>query len=235
MAAGALALVAIAVVWAWARGGSALAPLAIGLGVFVIAGALTDLIERTGLMRVPFRSAMHRARGLPRSNWGTMFAHAGVGVALIGIVCETTWNSEYIGSMKADATAKVAGYELTLEGLTQRQGPNYSEMLARFAVKLDGQLLDVMTPSKRNYPARASSTTEAALLSRGASQLYISLGDTAADGAIAVRIYYKPLVLLIWFGPVLMAFGGMLSLSDRRLRVGAPRPAKVPRALQAAE
>ena len=69
----------------------------------------------------------------------------------------------------------------------------------------------------------------------GVSQLYISLGDAHADGSIAVRMYYKPLVLLIWFGPVLMALGGALSLSDRRLRVGAPKPAKSPRALQPAE
>jgi cytochrome c-type biogenesis protein CcmF len=78
-------------------------------------------------------------------------------------------------------------------------------------------------------------TTEAALMTRGASQLYISLGDTTNDGGVAVRIYHKPLVLLIWFGPVLMAFGGLLSLSDRRLRVGAPQPARTARALQPAE
>jgi cytochrome c-type biogenesis protein CcmF len=184
---------------------------------------------------MPFATAMRRARGLPRSTWGTTFAHAGVGVALIGIVCETTWNSEYIGSMKPDDVAKIAGYELKLDGVTQRQGPNFREMLAQFTVTLDGKPLCAMTPSKRNFPARGSSTTEAALLTRGASQLYISLGDTTADGAIAVRIYHKPLVLLIWWGPVLMAFGGMLSLSDRRLRVGAPKPAKALRGLQAAE
>jgi cytochrome c-type biogenesis protein CcmF len=119
--------------------------------------------------------------------------------------------------------------------VTQRQGPNFREMLAQFTVTLDGKPLSAMTPSKRNFTTRGSSTTEAALLTRGASQLYISLGDTTADGAIAVRIYHKPLVLLIWWGPVLMAFGGMLSLSDRRLRVGAPKPAKVLRGLQAAE
>jgi len=72
-------------------------------------------------------------------------------------------------------------------------------------------------------------------LRRGVSQLYVSLGDTTPDDAIVVRIYHKPMVLLIWFGPVLMAFGGLLSLSDRRLRVGAPRPAKALRAMQAAE
>jgi cytochrome c-type biogenesis protein CcmF len=92
-----------------------------------------------------------------------------------------------------------------------------------------------MTPSKRSFTTRGTSTTEAALKSRGASQLYLSLGDGTADGGITVRIYHKPLVLLIWFGPVLMAFGGLLSLSDRRLRVGAPKPAKALRGLQAAE
>jgi cytochrome c-type biogenesis protein CcmF len=235
MAAGIAALVAVAVVWAMVRGGSALAPLAIGLGVFVIAGALNDLAERTGLFRMAFATTLRRARGLPRSNWGTAFAHAGIGVALIGIVCETTWNSEYIAAMKPGDVAKVAGYELKLDGLSQRQGPNFHEMLASFAVTLGGKPLGVMTPSKRNFTTRGMSTTESALLTRGVSQLYISLGDATADGGLTVRIYHKPLVLLIWFGPVLMAFGGMLSLSDRRLRVGAPKPARALGGLQAAE
>jgi len=69
-------------------------------------------------------------------------------------------------------------------------------------------------------------TTEAALMNRGLSQLYVSLGDVQPDGAIAVRLYHKPLVLLIWLGAVVMVMGGALSLSDRRWRVGAPRPAR---------
>jgi cytochrome c-type biogenesis protein CcmF len=235
LAAGIAALLAIAMVWAWTTGGAALAPLAIGLAVFVIAGSVVDITERIMLFRLPFPITLRRARGLPRSAWGTAFAHAGIGVALIGIVCETTWNTEYIGTMKVNDVAKLAGYELTLKDVTQGQGPNYRESVARFKVTRGGDEIGTMTPSKRNFTARQSSTTEAALLSRGASQLYISLGDEAANGAISVRIYHKPLVLMIWWGPVLMALGGLLSLSDRRLRVGAPKPAKASRALQAAE
>ncbi|WOH68408.1 heme lyase CcmF/NrfE family subunit [Bradyrhizobium sp. BWA-3-5] len=234
-AAGLVALVAIAVLFAWTQGGATLAPLAIGLAIFVIGGAVSDLAERIGLFRVPLGTALRRGRGLPRATWGTAFAHAGLGIALIGVVCETTWNSEYIGTMKVDSVASVAGYQLKLDGITQRQGPNFREMIAQFTVSRDGETLQVMTPSKRNFTTRGASTTEAALLTRGASQLYISLGDTNAEGAIAVRIYHKPLVLLIWWGPVLMAFGGVLSLSDRRLRVGAPKPAKAARTLQPAE
>ena len=235
IAAGIVALIMVALVWAWTAGGSTFAPLAIGLALFVIVGAVIDVVERVGLFRVPPGVTIRRARGLPRSAWGTMFAHAGVGIALIGIVCETTWNSENIRSMRAGDVTNIAGYGLKLESLTPRQGPNYHEMAAKFGVLVDGRLIATMTPSKRNFTTRGATTTEAALLSRGASQLYISLGDIAADGSVTVRIYHKPLVLLIWFGPVLMAFGGMLSLSDRRLRVGAPKPAKSVRGLQAAE
>ena len=235
IAAGIAALVATAIVWAWTSGGAALAPLAIGLAVFVIGGAIIDIVERISLFSSPFATAMRRARGLPRSTWGTAFAHAGVGVALVGIVCETTWNSEYIGTLKPNDVAKLAGYELKLDDVTQLQGQNFREMLAKFTINRGREKIGELTPSKRNFTARQSSTTEAALLSRGFSQLYISLGETAADGGVAVRMYHKPMVLLIWFGPILMAVGGVLSLSDRRLRVGAPKPAKVLRAMQAAE
>jgi cytochrome c-type biogenesis protein CcmF len=235
IAAGVVALLAVAFVWAWTFGGPVLAPLAIGLAVFVIAGSLSDMVERIGLLRNPLSIAARRARGLPRSAWGTMFAHAGIGVALIGIVCETTWNSEHIAAMKEGDQVKLAGYELKFDGATQRQGPNFRELQTRFSISEGGRPIGVMTPSKRSFTTRNTSTTEAALLSRGFSQLYISLGEIDASGAVTVRIYHKPLVLLIWLGPLMMAFGGLLSLSDRRLRVGAPKPAKPQRALQPAE
>jgi cytochrome c-type biogenesis protein CcmF len=78
-------------------------------------------------------------------------------------------------------------------------------------------------------------TTEAALMTRGVSQLYLSLGDPGPNDQVAVRLYFKPHVLLIWLGAAIMFAGGALSLSDRRLRVGAPRPAKARAVLQAAE
>jgi len=94
-----------------------------------------------------------------------------------------------------------------------------------------------LEPSKRSFAARSSSTTEAALMTRGVSQLYMSLGDVNDDGSIAVRVYFKPLVLLIWLGSLVMMLGGALSLSDRRLRIGAPKPARKPArpAMQPAE
>jgi len=237
-AAGIVALVTIAVLWAWTRGGGAFAPLMIGIAVFVVLGAITDIAERMQLFRAPLVTSLSRARGLPRSTWGSAFAHAGLGIALIGIVCETTWNSESIASMQPKDVVTVGGYHVRLDDVTQQQGPNYREAVSHFTVMLDGKTIGIMTPSKRNFATRAMSTTEAALLTRGVSQLYISLGDSHTDGSVAVRIYHKPLVLLIWFGPLLMAFGGMLSLTDRRLRVGAPKPAKAAKAtgaLQAAE
>ncbi len=90
----------------------------------------------------------------------------------------------------------------------------------------NGQVVGVMEPSKRVYNARQMPTSEAAIKSIGFSQLYLAIGDEMNAGGIAVRFYWKPLVLLVWLGSVVMALGGFLSLSDRRLRVGAPKPAR---------
>jgi cytochrome c-type biogenesis protein CcmF len=51
------------------------------------------------------------------------------------------------------------------------------------------------------------------------------ISETGANEAASVgmRIYFHPLVRLIWLGTFIMFFGGMISLSDRRLRVGAPQ------------
>ena len=235
--AAAIAIVGIAVTYVIAGGSAVLAPFAIGLAVFVMAGAVTDLLERTGLFRVPLGNAAARARGLPRSAWGTAIAHFGLGVSLLGIVCETNWGAERIVELKPNAIVSLRSYDLTFDGLVTRQGPNYRELTAKFTVRQGGVVIGALEPSKRNFPSRGSATTEAALLTRGASQLYVSLGDPSPDGSIAVRIYHKPLVLLIWLGAVVMVLGGAMSLSDRRLRIGAPKPAKGPAkpALQPAE
>lgn len=221
-----LAAVAIAAGFAMTRGGPVLAPLGIGLAIFVMAGALTELAERTLILRVPFGVALRRAAGLPRSTWGTALAHFGLGVTLLGLVVTTAWGVERIVSVQPRQTVDIAHYRLSFEGVSTRDGPNYRELIARFIVRrTSGEPIGIVEPSKRNFPSRNTSTTEAALMTRGVSQLYVSLGDTNADGSVAVRAYYKPLVLLIWLGAVVMFLGGGLSLSDRRLRIGAPKPA----------
>jgi cytochrome c-type biogenesis protein CcmF len=226
--AAALAIIAIATTIAVTSGGPVLAPFGIGLAVFAMAGAMTDLVERLSLFRSPLAISFARARGLPRSAWGTALAHFGLGVSLLGIVCASTWGSERIVSLKPGAGLSISSYDLTFNGTVMRQGANYRELTARFTVRQGGSVIAAMEPSKRSFGTRQMTTTEAALLTRGFSQLYLSLGDVDQDGSIAVRLYHKPLVLLIWLGAVVMFFGGALSLSDRRLRIGAPKPARRP-------
>jgi cytochrome c-type biogenesis protein CcmF len=236
LAAALLGALATAAAFAIEQGGPVLAPFGAGIAVFVMAGAVTDLAERTLFLRVPFHASLQRAIGLPRSAWGTSFAHFGIGVTLLGIVAVTAWGSERIVEVKTGDSLDIAHYRVTLAGLFSRDGPNYQDMLGRFTVRrMNGDFIGVMEPSRRSFPNRSMTTTEAALMTRGVSQLYLSLGDPAPNGSVAVRLYFKPHVLLIWLGAAIMFAGGALSLSDRRLRVGAPRPAKARAALQAAE
>ncbi len=230
-----IAAIAVAVIFAMEGGGPLLVPFAIGLALYVMAGALTEIVERTGLLKVPLATAFARARGLPRSAWGATFAHFGLGITLLGVIGETQWSLERIAELKPGQSIAIRRYDLHFDGVTARQGPNYRELAARFTVRRHGDVVGVMEPAKRSFPSRGTAVTETALMTRGVSQLYLSLGDPNPDGSLAVRLYYKPLVLLIWFGAVVMVIGGALSLSDRRLRVGAPKPARSKAALSPAE
>jgi cytochrome c-type biogenesis protein CcmF len=236
LAAALLSLVAMAAAFALEHGGPVMAPFGVGIAVFVMMGAVTDVAERTMILRIPFNAVWHRAIGMPRSVWGTAFAHFGIGATLLGIVSVTAWGSEHIAAIKPGEVIDVSHYRLTFDGTFNRPGPNYSDVVGHFTVRrASGEVIGVMEPTRRTFPARNMATTEAALMTRGVSQLYVSLGDPDASGAVPVRLYFKPNVLLIWGGALIMFLGGGLSLSDRRLRIGAPRPAKAKAALVPAE
>ncbi|MCY0146352.1 heme lyase CcmF/NrfE family subunit [Hoeflea sp. G2-23] len=207
-------------------GAPVLAGLGIALGVFLILGAFTDLALRSGVGRLSSGVAWGRLIGLPRSAFGAAFAHMGLGVAVIGIVAASTMSTESVVAMNPGDTAQVAGYELRFDGLREIAGPNYTAQQGEFTVLRGGVAVDNISAAKRFYPARGMPTTESGILTFGASQLYIALGELDPNGGMVVRIWWKSLVTLVWFGPILMMIGGLFSLSDRRLRIGAPNRAR---------
>ncbi|SCB08747.1 heme lyase CcmF/NrfE family subunit [Rhizobium lusitanum] len=217
-----LAFLAGLVLFYLRHGGPVLAVLGLAAGFFLVFGALADLWYRAGVRKVAANVAWRRLRGLPRSAFGTALAHAGLGVTVLGIVAVTTFETENITSMKPGETAELGGYSLRFEGMQPGVGPNYTEDRARFTVSRGGVAFAKMSSSKRVFTANRTATTEAGILTLGPSQLYVSVGDASKDGGMVVRIWWKPFILCIWMGALVMAIGGFVSLSDRRLRVGAP-------------
>jgi cytochrome c-type biogenesis protein CcmF len=225
-AAAAITLVALVATLAAYHRGPWLAPFGLALGVWVVAGALSEWATRVKLFGAPAADSLHRARGLPRAAYGAMLAHAGIGISVIGIVATTAWQSEVVLSMKAGDRAEIAGYALTFRGAAPSQGPNYQEQIGLFTVTRGGAAVTELSPSKRTFDTPRQTTTEAGIHVSWRGDLYAVLGDEVAGGGFVVRVYFNPLVRFIWLGALLMALGGALSLSDRRLRIGAPRRAR---------
>ncbi|PZQ16956.1 MAG: heme lyase NrfEFG subunit NrfE [Ancylobacter novellus] len=220
-----VAIVATAIVAGFTIGGPWLAPIGIGLGLFAVVGAFAEVMERTKLFRAKPADSWARAKGLPSSAWGGAFAHAGMGVTLIGVVAATAWSSEQVVALKPGETVSLSGFELTFDGLQARKGPNFTANVATLTVREGGAVVATVEPSRRIYQARKMDLAESGIATFGLSQLYAATAEARDDGATGFRLQYKPLVLLIWLGSVVMAIGGVLSLADRRLRVGAPRRA----------
>jgi cytochrome c-type biogenesis protein CcmF len=225
-------LVVLVTLIAFARGGPALAPIAAALAVFVMLGTLTEVVARVWRRGASPGVALSRAAGLPLSFWGGALAHFGAGVALLGLA-STGFGAETIVAMKTGATQTVGPYQITLDSLADRAGSNYRETVGEMTIRKDGAVVATVEPARRLFATRQMATTQAGIATLNFGQVYTAIGDPNDEGAVAARLYWKPLVTLIWLGAVAMALGGALSLADRRLRFGAPAPARSPAAAAA--
>jgi cytochrome c-type biogenesis protein CcmF len=205
---------------------SALAALGIGLGVWAIMGALSELADRLALLRAPLASTLSRARGMPRSAWAMTLAHVGIGVVILGVTATATGRTERLLVMQDGQRVELAGYDVVFQGVAEVRGPNYIAQRGTFAVSYGGSPVSVLHSEKRFFPVEGMPTTEAGIDTGLFRDLYLVLGDPAAAGGWTVRLYHNPLAFWIWGGAGLMGLAGLISLSDRRLRVGAPRPAR---------
>ena len=223
-----LAVVAAIAALAMFYRGPWLAPLGIALGVYVMGGALSEWLYRIKFGSAAREEVIRRAVNLPRSAYGTLLAHFGIGLMVVGIVATTAYQTERILVMKPGDQIDVAGYALKFIGVSPNRGPNYKEDTGRFEVSRAGRLLTVLEPSKRIYDAPPSATTESGIDASWRGDLYVVIGDDQGAGAYAVRAYFNPLVRFIWLGALIMFLGGGISLTDRRLRVGTPSKSRTP-------
>jgi len=206
-------------------GGPVLAVLGLGLAAWLFAAVLTELAERVRLFRVPLADSIRRGINLPRSAFGMTFAHLGLAVSVAGFSA-SAFDKEAIEVVKVGGAVAIAGYEVKLEAVNRLPGPNFTADDATIRIARGGALVAVVHPERRFFPLQQQTTSETAIRTNFLADLYVALGDSDDTGNWTIRVYWKPLVPWIWIGAVIMAFGGMVSLSDRRWRVGVAARAR---------
>ena len=186
-----------------------------GLAAWLIVSSGIDLSGRSWRGGVPF--------GALASN----LAHIGLAVTLIGIGGTTLWRSEALEVLKFGESMNIAGYTLRLDGVVPRTGPNYQAAHADITVLRGGNVIAVMHPERRVFPAERQETVETAIRTTIFTDLYLALGDQRDARHWTVRAYVNPLAPFIWLGAVVMALGGFASLASR-LRRARAAPQAVP-------
>ncbi|HYC75276.1 heme lyase CcmF/NrfE family subunit [Brevundimonas sp.] len=224
VAAGLALLLALAG-WLMFEPRKALSAAGIGLSAWLIVGALAETAERVRLFRSPLAESLRRAKGLPLGAWGTTLAHAGLGVFVLGAVVETGYRAEAARPVAIGEVVEAGPWAVRLDDVRVVEGPNYLAERGLLTVTLrSGAAPRQITAERRFFPAGGQTTTEVGLDFRGLDDVYVVLGERgqSATGAPAwnVRVWWNPWARLIFLGPAIMALGGVLSLMDRRLRLG---------------
>jgi cytochrome c-type biogenesis protein CcmF len=210
----------------------------LALGTWLIVGSVIELFTRVKAGAAPVGETLRRLGALPRGQWGMTLAHAGLGVFVLGTSFETAGRIDAAEALAVGQSLHVGQYVLTLNSVAPSEGPNYSaERAVLSVVGPNGAAYPDVTPERRFYPANRQTTSQVAIQRHGASDLYVVVGERR-DGAPSsagkpnwlIRAYWNPWARFIFGGPILMALGGLISLSDRRLRLaaGARRKAAAP-------
>lgn len=223
----ALATLVFAVIAWMSFASSPMVVLGVAFTVWILLATASHMIER--LRHAPAGTSLwRRIRSQPRSYWGMLVAHAGVGIFVLGVTMVKGTETSNDVNMHVGDTTSAGGYVFRFADLQNVNGPNYTAVRGTFDVTRNGTKVTTMTPEKRVFTVQNMPMTEAAI-DRGFSRdLYISLGEQGDNGGWVVRVQHKPFVSWIWAGCIIIAFGGFLAASDRRYRLQARKRASVP-------
>ena len=193
----------------------------LALAAWRLAATLTELAERVRLVADP-RGALRRGLHLPRATWGMILAHGGMAIVIAGITGSTAWTEERIVDARPGDQIALAGYTIAFDAVNQVTAPDYTATRADMRLLRDGREIAALHPEKRFFPVENGSATGVAIHTNLLSDVYAVIGDPDGKGGYTLRLYWNPLVPWIWLGAAAMALGGLVSLTDRRHRVGAP-------------
>ena len=206
------AVLAGASVWTLTERGTWLTAMGLALATWVVVGLLVQIAIR---LKKPGR--------IPASFWGMHLAHLGIAVITVGITMVKSYEVERDVRMGLNDTVTIENYSFELVGVSDVNGPNYKAIRGDVKVTKDGKPLEVLYPEKRKYFSSAMPMTEAGIDSGFFRDLYVSLGEPIEGERLqwSVRVFYKPFISWLWYGAILMVFGGLLAVSDRRYRKSA--------------
>ena len=139
-----------------------------------------------------------------------ILGHIGLGLMILGITVTSSYGITFDDSMSIEQSSNVGDYEFKLTEIGRRNGPNYLAQYASIEISKDGEYIETVYPEKRVYDSSSMGMTEAGIEANLFRDLFIAVGEDIGGGSWSMHLQYKPLLRLIWYGPIVMMLGGFI-------------------------
>lgn len=198
-------LVAVFLVMAFAHTKIISAVCGFGLAMWLGAGSVQWLIGAQG----------------KRGKYSVFLGHIGAACIVVGVTASGLWKEEAQMLAAEGDSLKLAGYTVNYVGSTDITGENYKAKRAELLVndKKD-KIITTLFPEYRTYVINGNNTSETDIYYSLTGDLYSVIGETSKDGKVTLRLYFQPMINLVWLGFVLMALGGITSCLTRNHKNG---------------
>ena len=149
-----------------------------------------------------------------------MLGHIGLGLMILGITVTSSYGITFDDSMSIEQSSSVGDYEFKLTEIGRRNGPNYLAQYASIEISKDGEYIETVYPEKRVYDSSSMGMTEAGIEANLFRDLFIAVGEDIGGGSWSMHLQYKPLLRLIWYGPIVMMLGGLVRVFLSKKNMG---------------
>ncbi len=215
-------------------------PTAFGIifSICLLLGTIYSAVFRFNQLRVTFIKGNEKrskispfrvASKLGASYWGMFTGHCGLAIFALGVTFVTSFQIEKDIVLKPSETYELGDYSVKFLGVRPTSGVNFSGIEGIFELRrAEDSNVTMLYPQKRQYLRSDDPMTEAAVKYGILGDFYLSIGEPTDQKKIAqtswtIRASYKPLMIWVWLGCLLMAIGSFVAIIGKRHSLAFPK------------
>jgi cytochrome c-type biogenesis protein CcmF len=191
--------------------------LAFGLAGFAAGSALRQLVLAT--RRQGYRGLLGRTNG-------GMVVHLGVILVAVALTASNSYTRSGEFTVNKGETIEFAGHTFTLVDLTDFKTPRAVGIKA--LISIDGG--QAYAPAISKFTASGQDVATPSVKTGLTGDIYLTLenGSKPSTGEAKIKLFIKPMIVWLWVGGLMCAFGTILAAFPGRHRRRATDPVSAP-------
>jgi len=189
------------------------------LSAFIIKNLNINFLMNTILVTSAFYLFFTTSRDFFNKNRGNLsqnISHFGFSLLILSILFNNIFSTEIITNLKIGETFENKEFKINFEKIEEKNEKNFKAIVGKFNVQNFGGKKEIMRPELRIYNQPNIVTSEADIKTNLLKDRFMTMNLVQNEDYFNIRYQTKPFMIWIWFSVLIISFGGLKSLIQKK-------------------